>query len=143
MQAMAAVWSKGYDELNFISHRWGTVLSHQAISLGAVPIDNWVTMGSPMAADNLRPSGLRGEWINFFSNSDPVMWLSTGPWPVLYPFGSSTPGKAAEFQDATKAFNVTGMKVPLGGSVYAGLTQEHPAYWTHGRVLAKITQFLQ
>ncbi len=143
MQAMAAVWSKGYDELNFIGHSWGTTLSYLGIEMSGVPIDNWVTMGSPMAGDTPRPAGLRGDWINFFSDSDPVMWLNTGPWPVLYPFGSTTPGKAAEFQHATQPFNVTGMKVPLGGSVYAGLTKEHPAYWTNRDVLARITQFLR
>jgi Alpha/beta hydrolase len=143
MRAMEAAWSKGYDELNFIGHSWGTVLSYQAIDISAVPIDNWVTMGSPLGADLAPPAGLRREWVDFFSHSDPIMWLNLyPPFTIPNPF-NITWQQAGIHQNATQPIDVTGMVVAHPGSVLAGLSQEHSAYWTNGGVLRDIAFWLR
>jgi Alpha/beta hydrolase len=141
MRAMEAAWSKGYDELNFISHSWGTVLSYQAIDISAVPIHDWVTMGSPMGSQIWKPAGLGGVWLNFYSHHDPFMWLNLYP-----PFSIPNPlnitwNQAAVFTNALN-FNRTGMANLNPGDVWGGLTQEHNAYWNDAVVLRQTALWL-
>ena len=143
MQSMRAAWSKGYDELNFISHSWGTILSYQAIDMTPVPIENWVTMGSPMGAEIWTPAGLRGEWTNFYSNSDPITWLNLyPPFSIPNPF-NITRGPATQFPGATININVTNMAAQPGDSILQRLREQHTAYWSDTDVLNDITRLLQ
>ena len=81
------------------------------------------------------------EWINFYSHSDPIMWLNLyPPFSIPNPF-NITWNQAAVFQNATQTINRTRM-IPGVAGVIAGLRQEHNAYWVDRIVLQSIMRFL-
>ncbi len=65
---------KGYSTVNVVAHSWGTVLSKDAMNYCAYNVGCWATMGSPLGmTDPLFP---RKSWHNYYSRSDPVIYLS-------------------------------------------------------------------
>jgi RHS repeat-associated protein len=69
---------KGYSTVNVVAHSWGTVLSKDAMNYCAYDVGCWATMGSPLGMTE--PLFPRKSWHNYYSMSDPVVYLSM----VLY-----------------------------------------------------------
>ena len=46
--AQLLIWMKGYNDMNVISHSWGTCLAYDMLNSGGIETHDWVTMGSPL-----------------------------------------------------------------------------------------------
>jgi len=77
--AQMLVWMKGYDNINIISHSWGTTLSYDLMSSGGIEMHDWVTMGSPLKKTTDKPVWVTGKWINCYSLNDPVTHFEVYP----------------------------------------------------------------
>jgi RHS repeat-associated protein len=77
--AQMLVWMKGYNNINIISHSWGTLLSYDLLNSGGIEMHDWVTMGSPLKKTTGKPVWVTGNWINCFSYYDPVTHFEIYP----------------------------------------------------------------
>ena len=82
--AQLLIWMKGYNDINIISHSWGTTLSYDLMNSGGIEMHDWVTMGSPLKTTTDKPFWNTGKWINCYSLADPVVHYELYP-----PFPSS------------------------------------------------------
>jgi RHS repeat-associated protein len=139
------VASRGYNKVNLLGHSWGAMLSYDVLKVSGVPVDNWVTLGSPLHQDTDKPASLRGKWLDVFSQSDPVTWLRIpggyglyGAMSLFHPFISLATlpmnavwGSSAIRTNADILSNATGMAIaaPLApGDIMVGLGPEHMGY---------------
>jgi RHS repeat-associated protein len=140
---LRTTWSKGYDKIHIVGHSWGTALSYDLLERSAVPIQHWVTLGSPLRADTPKPWSVAGDWVDFYSNSDPTTWLNIHP-----PFGilgalRATWQSAAVRVNANFSRNRTGMVVAHPGTFLDGLLYEHSAYWDDFLTMIDLVQVLR
>ena len=89
--AQLTIWMKGYNNMDVISHSWGTCLAYDMLNSGGIEMHDWVTMGSPLNHEITKPVWNTGKWINCYSMRDPVEFLDMYPqslisWsPVMIP----------------------------------------------------------
>jgi pimeloyl-ACP methyl ester carboxylesterase len=72
-------WVKGYSDINVLGHSWGTALSYDLLDETPLPINHWVTMGSPLTRTTPKPTSVQGNWIDVYSNDDTVTLLEVHP----------------------------------------------------------------
>lgn len=77
--AQMLIWMKGYANMNFISHSWGTTLTYDVQNSGGIEMQHWVTMGSPLKSSTDKPVWNTGQWINCYDLNDPVVHLEMFP----------------------------------------------------------------
>lgn len=125
--SMLSVYQKGYHNINAISHSWGTVLSMGALNLGGMPINTWVTMGSPLP--RITPRFAYQHWLNVFSPSDPVVYAGM----FLPTLGLSETSEPLYTQESP----------PDQFSVGQHGFDAHTCYWTNVMTTSLIAQLLR
>lgn len=130
INVVRAIHAKGYQNINIVSHSWGTVISRDTLNAGAADnINTWVTMGSPLTDDTARPDV--DFWLNIYCAGDPVIWAG----PAIWATGINNPGFGFLF-DAPKG--VVNEQLPLQNA-YPGLNfGNHGTYWTDPVALDRI-----
>ncbi len=121
VQATNKLQSKGYKNVNIISHSWGTVVSRDAQYEGVGHINTWVTMGSPLSVFTRRPDDL-DRWINIYSLDDRVATLA--PWGIG--------------ETGVDAYSGPGLYNRRGGIAQVRISGGHGAYWTDETALETI-----
>ena len=128
INVVRSIQAKGYQNVNIISHSWGTVISRDTLYAGVGNVNTWVTMGSPLTATTRCPGGV-GFWLNIYCAGDPVIW--TGP--ALRATGIQEPGSGFLFGSPS-----VDEQLPLQNA-YPGLDfGNHGTYWTDPVSLGRI-----
>jgi hypothetical protein len=131
--AQLLIWMKGYNDMNIISHSWGTTLAYDLMNSGGIEMHNWVTMGSPLKPTTDKPVWNTGKWINCYSLKDPVVRFEMYPpfsnMPLWGPGLTEDPNIPADFQ---KSYD-------MGESCF----KEHGAYWTWQPLINYLRKELQ
>ena len=132
----------GYMNINVAAHSWGTLLAHEALSYSAVKVHDWVSFGSPLREDALKPSQVDGKWLDIYSDWDPVTWLRLDS-PLAHDwqgnfvpsFDAIAPGNQHSALRVNADWNedVTNQMFLLNPSVSTAIILgpifEHTAYW--------------
>jgi RHS repeat-associated protein len=138
--AQLTIWMKGYNNMDVISHSWGTCLAYDMLNSGGIEMHDWVTMGSPLNHGISKPIWNEGLWINAFSTRDPVVYLN------MYPNGLINWSPVSVPQFAKEPFNPSQVDPPAiittSGSGGPSLP-EHTAYWTNPGLLTSLRNRLQ
>jgi len=130
--AQLLIWMKGYNDMNVISHSWGTCLAYDMLNSGGIEMHDWVTMGSPLKHDINKPVWNSGPWINAYSTRDPVVYLDMYP-GFIPTFGKGLIGHPQVDPPAI---------ITTSGSGGPSLP-EHTAYWTNPGLLTSLRNRLQ
>ena len=140
---------KNYEWINLVAHSWGTVLTKDLIINGGNRnhVNLWATMGSPLpessewvpglADDNCTSEvamstvmGEISEWKNFYSLTDPVVYLRI-----------SSPNKLINGVNLYRPLFLDSIpRQHRVTSYYCG--SPHSIYWTDPDVLLSITRCL-
>jgi len=98
------------------------------------------TLGSPLKGDVSKPSAVTGDWIDIYSNYDPVTWLNAHP--SLTPataLWDKTWEESAIRVNADARHDMTGkMKLTEPGHFLLGLVLEHVHYWVNKQFVIPI-----
>jgi RHS repeat-associated protein len=139
------VWMKGYNNINIISHSWGTTLTYDLQNTSGIETHDWVTMGSPLKPSTDKPVWIGGDWINCYSLWDPVIHLEI--YPPFPSVGEEALGIANAFfmlgfsgDGLTRDSNVD---IPHSHYMHSFLIGEHDAYWNNDDVLKDLRTDLQ
>jgi hypothetical protein len=136
--AQLTIWMKGYNNMDVISHSWGTCLAYDMLNSGGIEMHDWVTMGSPLNHNVSKPLWNDGLWVNAYSTHDLVVYFNMYPNQLINRSTVSIP------QFAKEPFN------PSQVDVWVDTTdsnnhwwQEHTAYWENKRLLNAVRTNLQ
>jgi hypothetical protein len=130
--AQLTIWMKGYNNMDVISHSWGTCLAYDMLNSGGIEMHDWVTMGSPLKHDINKPVWNEGLWINAYSTRDPVVYLD------MYPGFIPTFGKGLIDHPQVDPPAI----ITTSGSGGPSLP-EHTAYWTNPGLMTSLRNRLQ
>jgi len=139
--AQLLIWMKGYNDMNVISHSWGTCLAYDMLNSGGIEMHHWVTMGSPLNHGITKPLWNSGKWINAYSRRDPVVYFNMYPnglinWsPVSIPQFTKEPFNPQQVDDP--------VDVTTPGSGLVQDVEEHTAYWGKPALINRIRYDLQ
>jgi pimeloyl-ACP methyl ester carboxylesterase len=135
----------GYHSINVIAHSWGTMIANDALYYSAgtpVPASDYISMGSPMWEFAGKPSVLKGDWTDVYSDYDPVTWFRV-PSPVIPTVLGFLPalvgvgiGQSAVRQFADNKHNLTNFLAinNNNANMMDGLFIEHTSYWNSALV---------
>lgn len=142
---------KGYENINLISHSWGTVISKDTLLLEDVSVNLFVTMGSPLTAPthyrdflkfrniseknynllgNYMSSTNYRQWYNYYYMSDPVIHLKLNSPNETALMSTDSP---LRFALGVKQFDL-----PLPITPWS-----HSFYWEDPLVIHSIAEYLR
>jgi len=123
------VWMNGYENIDLISHSWGTTLTYDLQNSSGIPVRHWVTMGSPLKSTTPKPPGNTGDWINMYDLKDYVVHLEMfPPFPSTSEMAESV-GRALRRQSPGLASENSNVDIQRD---YDFQTEYGEGWWVHG-----------